>query len=129
MNQRALPGHRPFQSEQAAQPRCAPWTTDSCGRGPPRAIALPRVNCPKGRDALQSYSNVLLGLILWLLAWPLALGAGYPRWLGWCAAGSGTAWIARGAAVAYIGLFDSVARLIAILLLAVTAFMLSVQLW
>src|SRR5215208_957049 len=60
--------------------------------------------------ALQSYSNILLGLTLILYGLAIALGTVYPRWLGWVAAGSGVAWIVHGLMVPYIGLFDSPPR-------------------
>jgi hypothetical protein len=79
--------------------------------------------------SLQSYANILLGLTLMLYALAMALGASYPRWLGWVAAGSGVAWIVHGVMVPYIGLFDSIPRLVAIVLLAVWAFILAVLMW
>src|SRR5215203_7002475 len=39
--------------------------------------------------SLQSYSNILLGLTLILYGLAIALGAVFPRWLGWVAVGSG----------------------------------------
>ncbi len=75
--------------------------------------------------AIQSYSNMLLGLTLLFFGWAIAFGTGYPRWLGWGFAGSGVAWIVHGVMVSYIGLFDSTPRLVAIVLLAVSAFVLS----
>lgn len=79
--------------------------------------------------ALQSYSNILLGLTLMLYALAMALGASYPRWLGWLAGGSGVAWIVHGVMVPYVGLFDSIPRLVAIVLLAVWAFIIAVLMW
>jgi hypothetical protein len=79
--------------------------------------------------ALQSYSNILLGLTLLLYALAMALGARYPRWLGWLAAGSGVAWIVHAVMVPYIGFFDSIPRLVAIVLLAVWAFTMAVLMW
>lgn len=79
--------------------------------------------------ALQSYSNILLGLTLMLYALAMALGASYPRWLGWFAAGSGVAWIVHGVMVPYVGLFDSIPRLVAIGLFAVWAFIIAVLMW
>ena len=69
--------------------------------------------------ALQSYSNILLGLALILYGLAIALGTVYPRWLGWVAVGSGVAWIVHGLMVPYIGLFDSIPRLVALVLMAV----------
>jgi hypothetical protein len=79
--------------------------------------------------SLQSYSNILLGLTLLLYALAMALGTSYPRWLGWVAAGSGVAWIVHGVMVPYIGLFNSIPRLVAIVLLAVWAFIMAVLMW
>ncbi|GIK37558.1 MAG: hypothetical protein BroJett011_13910 [Chloroflexota bacterium] len=79
--------------------------------------------------ALQSYSNILLGLTLMLYALAMALGASYPGWLGWLAAGSGVAWIVHGVMVPYVGFFDSIPRLVAIVLLAVWAFIIAVLMW
>lgn len=79
--------------------------------------------------ALQSYSNILLGLTLMLYALAMALGTSYPRWPGWVAAGSGVAWIVHGVMVPYVGFFDSIPRLVAIVLLAVWAFIIAVLMW
>jgi hypothetical protein len=79
--------------------------------------------------ALQSYSNILLGLTLLLYALAMALGTSYPRWLGWLALGSGAAWIVHGVMVPYVGLFNSIPRLVAIILLAVWAFIIAVLMW
>jgi hypothetical protein len=79
--------------------------------------------------SLQSYSNILLGLTLMLYALAIALGASYPRWLQWIAAGSGVAWIVHGVMVPYVGLFDSIPRLVAIVLTAVWAFIMAVLMW
>lgn len=79
--------------------------------------------------ALQSYSNLLLGLTLLLYALAIALGTSYPRWLGWVAGGSGVAWIIHGVMVPYAGLFDSIPRLVAIVLLAVWSFIIAVLMW
>jgi hypothetical protein len=69
--------------------------------------------------AFQSYSNILLGLAVGLYGLAIARGTGYPRWLGYLAIGSATAWITHGLLVAHIGLFDSIPRLIAQVLLVV----------
>jgi hypothetical protein len=79
--------------------------------------------------ALQSYSNLLLGLTVILFSLATAWSSVYPRWLVWLAAASGVAWIVHGTMVAYIGLFDSVPRLIAILLMAVWAFGMGHVMW
>jgi hypothetical protein len=79
--------------------------------------------------SLQSYSNILLGLTLMLYALAIALGASYARWLQWVAAGSGVAWIVHGVMVPYVGFFDSIPRLVAIVLLAVWAFIMAALMW
>ena len=79
--------------------------------------------------ALQSFSNILLGLTLILYGLAIALGTVYPRWLGWVAVGSGVAWIVHGLMVPYIGLFDSIPRLVAIVLMALWAFIMAVLMW
>jgi hypothetical protein len=60
--------------------------------------------------SLQSFSNILLGLTPILYGLTIAVGAAYPRCLGWVAAGSGVAWIVHGLMVPYIGFFDSPPR-------------------
>lgn len=79
--------------------------------------------------ALQSYSNILLGLGLIFFGLAIAFGDAYARWAGWLAAGSGVAWIIHGLMVSYVGLFDSAPRLVALVLMAVWAFVMSVQMW
>jgi hypothetical protein len=79
--------------------------------------------------SLQSYSNILLGLTLILFGLAIALGTLYPRWLGWLAAASGVAWIVHGLMVPYVGLFDSIPRLVAIVLMALWAFIIGVLMW
>jgi hypothetical protein len=79
--------------------------------------------------ATQSYSNILLGLTLLLYGLAIALGTVYPRWLGWIAAGSGVAWIIHGLMVPYIGLFNSIPRLVALVLMAVWAFIMGYLMW
>ena len=79
--------------------------------------------------ALQSYSNILLGLTLILFGLAIALGTLYPRWLGWLAAASGVAWIVHGLMVPYVDLFDSIPRLVAIVIMALWAFIMAVLMW
>ena len=79
--------------------------------------------------ALQSYSNLLLGLTLVLFAWSLGRGTSYPRWLAWGAAGAGISWIVHGVMASYVGLFNSIPRLVGIVLLSVWAFITSVLMW
>jgi hypothetical protein len=79
--------------------------------------------------ALQSYSNILLGLTLIFFGLAIAYGYAYARWPGWLAAASGIAWIVHGLMVSYVGLFDSAPRLVALVLLAAWAFVMAVQMW
>lgn len=79
--------------------------------------------------ALQSYSNILLGLTLIFFGLAIAYGYAYARWPGWLAAASGVAWIVHGLMVSYVGLFDSAPRLVALVLMAAWAFVMAVQMW
>jgi uncharacterized membrane protein len=79
--------------------------------------------------SLQSYSNILLGLTLILYGLAIALGSVYPRWLGWVAAASGVAWIVHGLMVSYIGLFHSIPRGVAQVLLYSWAFIMGFLMW
>ena len=79
--------------------------------------------------SLQSFSNILLGLTLILYGLAIAVGVAYPRWLGLVAMVSGVAWIVHGLMVPYIGLFDSVPRGVAIILLSVWAFFMAYLMW
>jgi hypothetical protein len=79
--------------------------------------------------ALQSFSFILLGLTFILYGLAIALGTVYPRWLGWIAGGSGVGWIVHGLMVPYIGLFDSIPRLVAIALMALWAFSMAFVMW
>ena len=79
--------------------------------------------------SLQSFSFILLGLTFILYGVAIALGTVYPRWLGWVAGGSGVAWIVHGVMVPYIGLFDSIPRLVAIVLMALWAFSMAFVMW
>ena len=79
--------------------------------------------------ATQSYSEHPAGLTLLLYGLAIALGTVYPRWLGWIAVGSGVAWIIHGLMVPYIGLFNSIPRLVALVLMAVWAFIMGYLMW
>ena len=79
--------------------------------------------------ALQSYSNILLGLSHIFFGLAIAYGAAYSHWPGWLAVASGVSWIIHGLMVSYVGLFDSAPRLVALVLMAVWAFVMSVQMW
>src|SRR5215210_3274064 len=75
--------------------------------------------------SLQSFSFILLGLTFILYGVAIALGTVYPRWLGWVAVGSGVAWIVHGVMVPYFGLFDSIPRGVAQVLLYLWAFIIA----
>lgn len=79
--------------------------------------------------ALQSYSNILLGLTLIFFGLAIALNGAYSRWPGWLAAGAGVAWIIHGLMVPYIGLFDSPPRGVALVLTTGWAFVMAVLMW
>jgi hypothetical protein len=79
--------------------------------------------------ALQSFSSILLGLTLILYGLAIALGTVYPRWLGGVAAASGVAWIVHGLMVPYIGLFDSIPRGVALILLFLWVFIMAFLMW
>jgi hypothetical protein len=79
--------------------------------------------------AIQSYSNILLGLTFILFGLAMALGTVYSRWLGWVAVGSGVAWIVHGLIVPYIGLFGSPPRGVALILMSVWAFGTAFVMW
>ncbi len=79
--------------------------------------------------ALQSFSNLLLGLTLILYGLALALGTVYPRWLGWVAVVSGVAWIVHGLMVPYRGLFSSPPRRVALILMYLWAFIMAFVMW
>ena len=79
--------------------------------------------------AFQSYSNILIGLALGLYGLAIARGSRYPRWIGWIAIGSAVAWITHGVMVAYVGLFDSIPRLVGMALLAVFAVGIAPRIW
>jgi hypothetical protein len=74
---------------------------------------------------MNSLSFFLAGLTLFLYGLAIALGAAYPRWMGWMAAVSGAAFMFNGAVeVAFTGF-----GMAGILLLAVWAFVMAVSMW
>lgn len=79
--------------------------------------------------SLQSFSNILLGLTFTLYGLAIALGTVYPRWLGWVAAGSGVAWIVHGLMMPYVGLFHSIPRGVAQVLMYLWVFIMAVLMW
>jgi hypothetical protein len=108
------------------------WAVDAWASAPAdqEAAAFSAAEVARWTEyATQSYSNILLGLTLILYGLAIALGTVYPRWLGWVAAGSGVAWIVHGLMVPYIGLFNSIPRLVALVLMAVWAFIMAFVMW
>jgi hypothetical protein len=79
--------------------------------------------------ALQSYSNILLGLTLIFFGLAIVLSGAYSGWPGWLAAAAGASWIVHGLTVPYVGLFDSPARGAALVLTAGWAFVMAVLMW
>lgn len=121
-----------FTMLQAVDGVALKWAVDAWARAPveERAPLFAGAMALRWTEySLQSYSNMLLGLTLLFFAGAIALGTRYPRWLAWVAAGSGIAWIVHGVTVAYIGLFDSTPRLVAIVLLAAWGFILAFLMW
>ncbi len=79
---------------------------------------------------MNSLSNFLTGLTLFLYGVAIALGRVYPRWLGWMAAVSGGAFMYNGVVeVAYEGFVPSVTKLVGLLLLAVWAIVIAILMW
>ncbi len=108
------------------------WAVDAWASAPAdrEAAAFAAAEAVRWTEySLQSYSNILLGLALVLYGLAIALGTVYPRWLGWVAAGSGVAWIVHGLMVPYIGFFDSIPRLVGIVLLSLWAFVMAFLMW
>jgi hypothetical protein len=79
--------------------------------------------------SFQCFSNILLGLAVGFYGVAIARGAGYPGWLGWVAMGSGVGWIVHGVMVPYVGFFDSMPRLVGMVLLTVWAFGMARLMW
>ena len=79
---------------------------------------------------MNSLSNFLTGLTLFLYGVATVLGSVYPRWLGPMAVVSGAAFMVHGAVeVAYEGFVPSVIKLVGLLLLAVWAVAMAVLMW
>lgn len=108
------------------------WAVDAWAKAPadqePAALSA-AMGLRWTEYALQSYSNILLGLTLVFFGLALAFGHAYARWPGWLAAASGVAWVVHGVMVSYVGLFDSAPRLVALVLLAAWAFVMAVHMW
>jgi hypothetical protein len=108
------------------------WAVDAWASAPAdqETAAFAAAEAVRGTEyALQSFSNILLGLTLILFGLAIAVGTVYPRWLGWVAAGAGVAWIVHGLMVPYIGFFDSIPRGMAIVLLSLWAFIMAFLMW
>ncbi len=121
-----------FTMLQAVDGVALKWAVDAWASAPvdQEAAAFAAAEAVRWTEyALQSYSNLLLGLTLILYGLALALGSVYPRWLGWVAMSSGVAWIIHGLMVPYIGFFDSIPRLVAIVLLSLWAFVMAFLMW
>ena len=79
---------------------------------------------------MNSLSNLLSGLTLFLYGLAIALGNVYPRWVGWMAVVCGAAFMYHGAVVvAYEGFVPSVPKLVGLVLLVVWAFIMAVLMW
>lgn len=101
------------------------WAVDrwvAAPEGPEKTAAFAAAQALRWTEyGFQGYSNILLGLAVGLYGVAIARGTGYPRWLGYMAIGSAAAWITHGLMAAHIGLFDSIPRLLAQVLLVVFA--------
>jgi hypothetical protein len=121
-----------FTMLQAVDGVALKWAVDTWASAPAdqKAAAFAAAQSVRWTEyALQSYSNILLGLTLMLYGLTIVLGSTYPRWLGWVSGGSGVAWITHGLMVPFVGFFDSIPRLVAIVLLAVWSFVMAILLW
>ena len=79
---------------------------------------------------MNSLSFFLAGLTLFLFGLAIALGRVYPRWVGFIAAVSGTAFVYNGVGVvAYEGFVPSTVKSVGLLLLAVWAIVMAVLMW
>jgi hypothetical protein len=108
------------------------WAVDAWAIAPPdqEVAAFAAAEAVRWTEyALQSYSNILLGLTLILYGLAIGLGTVFPRWLGVVAAGSGVAWIVHGLMVPYIGLFDSIPRGVALVLMSLWVFIMAFLMW
>jgi hypothetical protein len=121
-----------FTMLQAVDGIALKWAVDEWAASPPdeRVAAFYAAESVRWTEyALQSYSNMLLGVTLLLIALAAALSAAHPLWFGALAGGSGVAWIVHAAMVPYVGLFDSTPRLVAIALLAAWSFIVARLMW
>src|ERR671915_1044797 len=121
-----------FTMLQAVDGVALKWAVDTWASAPveQKADAFAAAEALRWTEyALQSFSNILLGLTLILYGLAIAEGTAYPRWVGWVAVGSGVAWIIHGLMVPYIGLFDSPPRGVALILMSVWAFAMAYLMW
>ena len=121
-----------FTALQAVDGIALKWAVDEWAAAPPdeRVAAFYAAESVRWTEyALQSYSNLLLGLTLLILGLASSLSALSPPWLAALAGGSGVAWIVHAAMVPYVGLFDSTPRLVAIVLLATWSFIMARLMW
>ena len=121
-----------FTMLQAVDGIALKWAVDAWAVAPPgeRSAAFSAALSVRWTEyALQSYSNLLLGLTLILFALATWMSTAYPRWLAAIGGASGVAWIVHACMVPYVGLFDSLPRLIAIVLLAAWTFAMAVPMW
>lgn len=121
-----------FTALQAVDGVALKWAVDAWASAPAaqKTAAFAAAQAVRWTEyGFQSYSNILLGLTLALYGLAMALGAVFPRWLGWLAIGSGVAWVIHGVMVPYVGFFDSVPRLVAIVLMGLWAFVVAVLMW
>ena len=78
---------------------------------------------------VNALSYVLVGLALVLFGLALALGATYPRWVGWLAVAAGAAFLARGLVVSYRGFVPSITVVLSLVLFAPWALITAVLMW
>jgi hypothetical protein len=79
---------------------------------------------------INSLSFYLLGLTLFVYGLALALGAIYPRWVGWIGAVAGTALMYNSAVVvAYKGFVTSISGMVGLLCMTIWVFVMAVLMW
>jgi hypothetical protein len=109
------------------------WAADAwvaAPEGPEKTAAFAAAEALRWTEyGFHSYANILLGLAVGLYGLAIARGTGYPRWLGYLAVGSAAGWITHGLMAAHIGLFDSIPRLVAQVLLVAFAAGIAPLMW
>ena len=121
-----------FTMLQAVDGVALKWAVDAWASAPAeqKTAAFAAAEAVRWTEyALQSFSNILLGVTLILYGLAIVLGTVYPRWLGGVAAGSGVAWIVHGLMVPYIGLFGSIPRGVAQVLMYLWVFIMAFLMW